>query len=182
MLLALPAQALSPLGVNIKLIGAINRGDAEAVAALFTEDGSLQDPPDCTPCVGRAAIMKDFENVAAAGFHVNADNREWTEDTFKADFTATAPVLRDVGVHRIMGSYWFHTVGDLIDRMVVTLDASDPQTARFLASGPGGGDGSPTRLPATGDGSLPASNARSAGVSVAFGAITLAVLLRRRLA
>ena len=57
-----------PLAVYHRYLDASARGDAAAAADVFAEDGVFVGGGGCrpTPCVGKAAIRRAFENIAAA--------------------------------------------------------------------------------------------------------------------
>src|ERR1700683_2107483 len=61
------AQA-DPLIVEQQLLDALARGDVQAALALFTEDAVIDSESGLcakAPCVGKAAIRKDFERYVA---------------------------------------------------------------------------------------------------------------------
>lgn len=155
---ASPAAAQSGKVAVMRLAAAINIASMDGVAAVIDDNITHRDP-DGTTFRGKAAFLKHLEPEFAAHAHIFVhDTRELDADTVVGAFTYTSDDVAAAGVNRLLGSFSADARDDKITRFDVDFNAGDEQTRRFLAAADsgGGGDrgGDPSRLPATGDGSL----------------------------
>lgn len=54
-------------------LDAFNRGDAEAIAALYAEDATVEDPVGSPPRRGRQAILDFYREAVATGGRITLD-------------------------------------------------------------------------------------------------------------
>ncbi len=130
------AQAAPTAAVLQELIGAVNRGDGPAAAALYSPNAVLIGDPDCFPraCLGTTAISQHF--LSQADQHLQA--------TLLTEFVDGAAVtgrlearfdgLAGTDVERVVALYTLIVQDDQIVLFSTRPDPSDPQTARFLAT------------------------------------------------
>jgi hypothetical protein len=140
-----------------RLIEAGNRGDIDSLLSFYGPNATFTGGTICgaQPCVGRAAIRRHFENLVAIRTNVSniAVGAAGNELRYRTDVVNDA--TRAAGVDRVIVTGGVSFAGGSIERHSVGFDASDPQTARFLAftaarmPGPGG-----ITPPATGSGGL----------------------------
>ena len=130
------AQA-DPVTVQQQLFDALARSDVQAALALFTEDAVIDSESGfCAkaPCVGKAAIQKDFERyVADKSRHVTPLNTYVSGNVLVTRFEARSANIKKSGADRIIlwGIREFR--GDKIASSRCCLpDRTDSQTARFL--------------------------------------------------
>ena len=95
-----------PEDVQQQLLSALSRGDVTAALALFTDDAVIDSQSGlCTdaPCVGKAAIRKDLERLAA-----DKSRRVTPLSTYVAGnvlvtrFEARSATIQGVGVERVI--------------------------------------------------------------------------------
>jgi hypothetical protein len=130
------AQA-DPLTVQQQLMDALARGDVQAAVAFFTDDAVIDSESGLcakAPCVGKAAIQKDFERyVADKSRRVTPLKTFVSGDVLVTRFEARSASIQKGGADRIIlwGIREFR--GDKIASSRCCLpDRTDPQTARFL--------------------------------------------------
>jgi ketosteroid isomerase-like protein len=126
-----------PEDVQQQLLTALSRGDIDAALALFTDDAVIDSPTGVCmdkPCVGKAAIRKDLERVAA-----DRTRRVTPLSTYSAGnvlvtrFEARSAVIQSAGVDRIV--LW--GIREMRDGKIASIrcclpDRTDAQTARFV--------------------------------------------------
>lgn len=130
------AQA-DPLYVQQQLYDALGRGDATAATALFTDDAVIDTESGLcasAPCVGKAAIRKDFERyVKDKSRSVTTLDTHVSGNVLVTRFEARSATIKNAGVDRIILWGIREMRGDLIASSRCCLpDRTDPQTARFL--------------------------------------------------
>jgi hypothetical protein len=126
-----------PLTVQQQLLDALARGDVGAALALFTEDAVIDTESGLcakAPCVGKAAIRKDFERyVADKSRRVTPLNTYVSGDVMVTRFEARSATIQKAGVDRVILWGIREMRGDKIASSRCCLpDRTDPQTARFL--------------------------------------------------
>jgi ketosteroid isomerase-like protein len=123
--------------VQQQLLSALSRGDVSAALALFTDDAVIDSQSGaCTdkPCVGKAAIRKDLERLAA-----DKSRRVTPLSTYAAGnvlvtrFEARSATIQSAGLDRIV--LW--GIREMRDGKIAALrcclpERTDSQTARFL--------------------------------------------------
>ena len=131
------AQA-DPVAVQQQLFDALARADVAAAVALFTDDAVIDSESGyCAdaPCVGKAAIQKDFERyVADKSRRVTPLSTYGSGGVLVTRFEARSATIQKAGVERIILWGIREMRGDKIASSRCCLpDRTDPQTARFLA-------------------------------------------------
>jgi hypothetical protein len=131
------AQA-DPLAVQQQLLDTLARGDVQAALALFTDDAVIDTESGLcatAPCVGKAAIQKDFERyVMDKSRRVTTLNSYTSGNVLVTRFEARSAVIKRAGVDRIILWGIREMRGDKIASSRCCLpDRTDAQTARFLA-------------------------------------------------
>ncbi|MGA2397077.1 MAG: nuclear transport factor 2 family protein [Steroidobacteraceae bacterium] len=126
-----------PVSVQKQLFAALARGYVEAALALFTDDAVIDTESGLcakAPCVGKAAIQKDFERyVADKSRHVTALNTYVSGNVLVTRFEARSATIQKAGVDRIILWSIRELRGDKIASSRCCLpERTDPQTARFL--------------------------------------------------
>jgi hypothetical protein len=141
LLLLVPASAPfadgDPVAVQQQLLDALSRGDVPGALALFTDDAvidSASGPCTEAPCVGKAAIEKDLQQLV-----VDKTRRVTPLKTYIAGpllitrFEARSAKIKDAGVDRIVLWGIREMQGDKIASIRCCMpERTDPQTARFL--------------------------------------------------
>src|SRR5271166_5271258 len=99
------AQA-DPVDVQQQLLDALARSDVAAAVALFTDDAVIDTESGyCakTPCVGKAAIQKDFERyLADKSRRVTPLNTFVSGNVLVTRFEARSATIQKAGVERII--------------------------------------------------------------------------------
>lgn len=126
-----------PVAVQQQLFAALARGDVEAAVALFTDDAVIDAESGLcakAPCVGKAAIQKDFERyVADKSRRVTALNTYVSGNVLVTRFEARSATIQKAGVDRIVLWSIRELRGDKIASSRCCLaERTDPQTTRFL--------------------------------------------------
>ncbi len=130
------AQA-DPVTVQQQLLDALARGDVTAAVALFTDDAVIDSESGLcakAPCVGKAAIQKDFERyVADKSRRAIPLNTYISGDVLVTRFEAHSATIQKAGSERIIlwGIREFRG-GKIASSRCCMPDRTDPQTARFL--------------------------------------------------
>ncbi len=132
-----PTMALAQsdtVAIVEKYRNALNRGDVDAVLALFADDAVVEAGPVCnrTPCVGKAAIRKRIELM------VKMKAKNTITANYPSGNVVTSLVehrmnqLPQAGVERI--KFWaiYEIKGDKILSLRSIRERSDPQTARYF--------------------------------------------------
>jgi ketosteroid isomerase-like protein len=176
-------------GILVAENSAVQRGDVTAAAAFFTDDAMVDGLGLCrsSPCLGKAAVQAELQRQAAdhtASTAVPGTNRiTGSVRTQVAEIRSDS--LRAAGVERIR----VRSTAELRDDRIVTirheLDASDPQTATYLAQVGVTAVQAPIQLPRTGSGGLKREEAEAAKLPLLIaGAVSLlvggALCVRRR--
>jgi hypothetical protein len=130
------AQA-DPLTLQQQLSDALARGDVQAAVALFTDDAVVDSESGLcarAPCVGKAAIQKDFERYVADKTRRVVPLKTYvTGDIMVTRFEAHSASIQKAGVDRIILWGIRELRGDKIASSRCCLpDRTDTQTARFL--------------------------------------------------
>jgi len=130
------AQA-DPVDVQQQLLDALARSDVAAAVALFTDDAVIDTESGyCakTPCVGKAAIQKDFERyLADKSRRVTPLNTFVSGNVLVTRFEARSATIQQAGVERVI--LW--GIRELRDGKIASSrcclpDRTDSQTARFI--------------------------------------------------
>jgi hypothetical protein len=140
LLLAAAAPALAqtgPVAVQQQLLDSLARSDVAAAVALFTDDAVIDtEGGNCAkaPCVGKAAIQKDFERyVTDKSRRVTPLATYVSGNVLVTRFEARSATIKKAGLDRIVlwGIREFR--GDKIATSRCCLpDRTDPDTARYL--------------------------------------------------
>ncbi len=155
--------ASDPAAVYQQFLSAINRGDAAAATAVFTDDAQMIGvPPNCipTPCRGKAAIQAEL--VLAVGVHLQEQllgSIQVSGNTVVASLAQRADALTPLGISRIFVKDTATIQGDKISRLELNFDMTDPQTARAAAALT-----APPPAPAAAPASTNASSPSTAGI------------------
>jgi hypothetical protein len=143
-------------------LDAVNRGDAAAALAVFTDDAQLSGVrPNCvTACSGRAAIQAQLNIEVSIHLQLQLlSTIQVLSGTVTAQIAHRNDPIRQAGLSRVLTRDTVTFRGDKISSLVVQPDTSDSQTAAFLASlsAPAPVVATPAamlRPPATGDAGL----------------------------
>jgi len=131
------AQA-DPVAVQQQLFDALARGDVGEAMALLTDDAVIDSESGlcaASPCVGKAAIRKDFERyVADKSRRVTPLSTYVSGNVLVTRFEARSDTIQKAGVDRIILWGIREMRGDKIASSRCCMpERTDPQTARFLA-------------------------------------------------
>jgi hypothetical protein len=126
-----------PVTVQRDLLDALARGDVPAAVALFTDDAIIDTESGLcakAPCVGKAAIQKDFERyVTDKTRRVTVLGTYASGNVLVTRFEARSALIEKAGVDRIILWGIREMKGDKIASSRCCLpDRTDSQTARFL--------------------------------------------------
>jgi hypothetical protein len=126
-----------PVAVQQQLFDALARGDVQAALALFTDDAVIDTESGLcasAPCVGKAAIQKDFERyVADKSRRVTSLETHVSDNVLVTRFEARSALITKAGVDRIILWSIREMKGDKIASSRCCLpDRMDSQTARFI--------------------------------------------------
>jgi SnoaL-like domain len=171
-----------------RFVDARNRGDVAGMLALVTDDVRFIGGPVCppaAPCLGTEALRTEVQSYIGAHVRVTlVGTPQVSGTTLRARVEASADPYRAAGLDRVINDVTVEVRDGKIASWIGSLDARDPQTARWLAlQGPPPGPGvvPPLRLPNTGAGSQ-AAPARlwTAGGLAGSGALLCGLLLLGR--
>jgi SnoaL-like domain len=126
-----------PVAVQQQLFDDLARGDVVGALALFTDDSVIDAQSGlCTPapCVGKDAIRKDLERIAAdKSRRITPLNTHVSGNVLVTRFEARSAVIKKAGVDRIILWSIREMRGDKIASTRCCLpERTDSQTARFL--------------------------------------------------
>jgi ketosteroid isomerase-like protein len=126
-----------PVAVQQALYDALGRGDVTAALALFTEDAVIDTESGyCAqaPCVGQAAIRKDFERyVTDKSRHVTPLGTHVSGNVLVTRFEARSATIQKAGVDRVILWGIREMRGDKIATSRCCLpERTDADTVRFL--------------------------------------------------
>lgn len=126
-----------PAEVQQQLFDALARGDVTAAVALFTDDAVIDTESGLcakAPCVGKAAIQKDFERyVKDKSRRATVLKTYLSGDVLVTRFEARSSTIQKSGADRIVlwGIREFRG-GKISSSRCCFPERTDPQTARFL--------------------------------------------------
>jgi hypothetical protein len=130
------AQA-DPVTVEQQLLEALARGDVAAAVAFFADDAVIDSESGLcakTPCVGKAAIQKDFERYVTDKSRRSKPLKSYLSgDVLVTRFEARSDTIQKAGVDRIIlwGIREFR--GDkIVSSRCCMPERTDPQTAKFV--------------------------------------------------
>jgi hypothetical protein len=130
------AQA-DPVTVEKQLLEALTRGDVATAVSFFADDAVIDSESGLcakSPCVGKAAIQKDFERyVGDKSRHSKPLKSYLSGDVLVTRFEARSDTVQKAGVERIIlwGIREFR--GDkIISSRCCMPERTDPQTAKFI--------------------------------------------------
>jgi acetylornithine deacetylase/succinyl-diaminopimelate desuccinylase-like protein len=133
------AAADDPAAIFQRFIDARNRADVAEALALVADDIRFVGGPQCTPatpCNGAAAFRADLENNFIAGHAqatiVGAPQVSGTTVRARAE-VRDDPRIRAAGVDRIINNLTAEVRDGKIANFLSVSDASDAQTAQYLA-------------------------------------------------
>jgi ketosteroid isomerase-like protein len=113
----------------------IARGDVVGALALYTDDAVVDGVGLCAaaPCVGKAAIQKEFENRIAHKVHTTALNYYVSGNVATTRYAVHSDSTQQAGVDRIIG--W--DIVEIKQGKIATArgplwERTDAQTARYL--------------------------------------------------
>jgi hypothetical protein len=133
---AAPAAApVSSASMRQQVIEALNRGDATAAAALFTDDGVLQGVAGCftSPCTGRAAVLAALQREVGDKARITILGTQPVGNTVTGRFQAESDLVRAAGAQRLLGTDTVTLRGDRVASFRIAFDLTDPQTAAAAA-------------------------------------------------
>ncbi|HTI84978.1 MAG TPA: nuclear transport factor 2 family protein [Alphaproteobacteria bacterium] len=114
-----------PVAVFRQAIDARNRGDINAMMALFTDDAVREDGSCQPPCVGREAVRNSFQKNIDERFQANVTSAEGTGDTVTARAEISSDAFAATGGKR-MTSYTVTLRDGKIARWVSPLPPQTP--------------------------------------------------------
>jgi hypothetical protein len=126
---------VDPQALRQQQFDTMARGDVAGALALYTDDAVIDGGGLCTaaPCVGKAAIQKEFENQIATKVHATALNRYVSGNVVTTRFAVHSDLIQKAGVDRIIG--WDIVeikAGKIGSARGPLWERTDAQTARFL--------------------------------------------------
>ena len=135
-----PARAAEGDAVDLqqRLYTALAQGNVDGAVALFTDDAVIDTESGlcaAAPCVGKAAIRKDFERyVKDKSRRVTAISNYPSGNILVTRFEARSATIAGAGVERIILWGIRETRdGKFTSSRCCLPDRTDAQTARFLA-------------------------------------------------
>src|SRR5439155_524673 len=176
------AAAEDPATVFRRFIDLRNQGDVAGALALVTDDIRVIGGPRCTeaaPCVGKAAVgaeLQAFSTTSHAQVTI-ASGPQVSGTTVRARLEARDDNTRAAGVDRFVNDVTVETRDGKIANWRAVPDASDPQTARYLAYVRGLQGPPAPGLPSTGGGGARAPHAAWRWAFLAAGSAALAGLV-----
>jgi hypothetical protein len=126
---------VDPKALRQQQFDAIARGDVAGALALYIDDAVVDGAGLCTtaPCVGKAAIQKEFEARVANKVHATALSYYVSGSVVTTRFEVRSDSTQKAGVDRIIGWDIVEIKGDKIASARGNLwERTDPQTARYL--------------------------------------------------
>lgn len=134
---AASAAEADPADVQQQLYTALARGDVDGAVALFTDDAVIDTESGLcarAPCVGKAAIHKDFERyVTDKSRRTTVLNSYVSGNVLVTRFEARSATIQKAGVERIILWGIREMRGDRIASSRCCLpDRTDAQTAQFM--------------------------------------------------
>jgi len=111
------------------------RGDVAGALALYTEDAVVDGAGLCaaTPCVGKAAIQKEFENRIAHKVQATGLNSYVSGTVVTTRYAVHSDATQQAGVDRIIGWEIVELKAGKIGSARGPLwERTDAQTARYL--------------------------------------------------
>jgi hypothetical protein len=123
--------------VQIQIANALSRGDVAAALGLFTDDAVIDAQSGvCTdmPCVGKDAIRKDLERLAADKTRrITVLNTYAAGNVLVTRFEARSATIQNAGLDRIVLWSIREMRGGKIAALRCCLpERTDSQTARFV--------------------------------------------------
>jgi hypothetical protein len=123
--------------VQQQLQSALSRGDVAAALALFTDDAVIDAESGLcadTPCVGKDAIRKDLERLAAdKSRHITVLNTYAAGNVLVTRFEARSATIQNAGLDRIvLWSIREMRGGKIASIRCCLPERTDSQTARFV--------------------------------------------------
>lgn len=115
-------------------VAALNRGDAAAGLALYSDDAVMQGGPLCiaTPCVGKEAIQKNVEARVAAKAHPTIIGKYVSGNVAAVQVEVRNNLTQKAGVDRFIVWNIFEAKGDKIAAVESVFQRTDPQTAKYI--------------------------------------------------
>ena len=157
-----------------------NRYDVEATLALVTDDFRFVGGPNCTPaspCLGREGLRAHLQTFTATRAQVTIVGApQVSGTTVVVRYELRDELTRRAGVERMVATATIEVRGNQLASHVGVPDASDPQTAQYLAflRSQQGTGAPPPGMPNTGGGGQAANAA--GGVRTLLQALALAGL------
>ena len=126
-----------PAETQLQLFAALERGDIDSAVSQFTDDAVIDSESGfcaITPCVGKAAIRKDFERyVSDKSRRVTVLNTYVSGNVLVTRFEARSDTIRKAGVERIVLWGIREMRADKIASSRCCLpERTDSQTAQFM--------------------------------------------------
>jgi ketosteroid isomerase-like protein len=118
-----------------RLVEAINRGDVAGILAHYADNAEFRGGTVCAPnpCTGRAAIQRHWDGIVAGQTVVTIIRLEVTESTVAFRTEVQSGATRAAQVQRVIASGEARYQDGRIVFHSIQFDASDQQTATFLA-------------------------------------------------
>jgi hypothetical protein len=127
-----PAEG-DPASLAERDLAAESRGDVAAALALYGDDAIVQYGGLCwTPCVGKAAILKEVERRVEAKNRWTIIGRYVSGNVAVVQTELRIGFIEESGVDRVIVWCIYETKGDKIAVVTLAGQRTDPQTARFI--------------------------------------------------
>ena len=126
---------VDPKALLQKQFETLARGDVAGALALYTDDAVVDGAGLCAaaPCVGKAAIQKEFENRIANKVHATGLNYYVSGTVVTTRYAVQSDSTRKAGVDRIIGWEIVELKAGKIGSARGPLwERTDAQTARYL--------------------------------------------------
>ena len=123
-----------PVAIIQKTFDARARGDLKAALAFWADDAVLDGPGRCSksPCVGKAAIRKQFEIAAKHGAKATLLATYPSGNVVTTRYEVRHNAARKAGVERLIGWSIYEVKGGKIVSQRNLRERTDPQTARYI--------------------------------------------------
>jgi hypothetical protein len=114
-------------------LAAGSRGDVAAALALYSDDAIVQYGGLCwSPCVGKAAILKELERRVAAKNQFKIIGKYVSGNVAVVKTELRIGYIEKSGVDRVIVWNIYEVTGDKIAVATLVGQRTDPQTTRFI--------------------------------------------------
>lgn len=132
------AAADDPATIVQRFLDARNRGDVATAAGLLIDDVVFVGGPNCpltTPCIGIASAREQVRQFYADGGQATiAGTLQVAGTTVRGRLDVRSDASRSLGIDRYLVDLTMELRDDKLTSHRAIPDATDPQTARYLAS------------------------------------------------